>query len=106
MTGTDVQSPATELAAARGGAVLRTAYWIVFGLLGAFGIYTVLITGPGARASADQNLQRTIAEENRTFCEKFGMRIGTDEFAACGMELMIIRQNQQKRSDGNAQGLI
>ena len=106
MTGTDVRSPASEPSAARGGALLRAAYWVVFALLAGFGIYTAAVTGPEARAGADQRLQQTIAEENRAFCEKFGMRVGTDEFAACGRELMIIRQNQQKRSDSNAQGLI
>jgi len=49
------------------------------------------------RAVAQANLDSTLANENRAFCEKFGMRVGTSEFAACSDALADIRKKQTDR---------
>jgi len=63
----------------------------------AIGLYAIFVTGPATRTIAQENLDRTLADENRAFCEKFGMRVGTREFVACGQELSVIRKNQADR---------
>jgi len=66
-------------------------------ILMAFGLYAIFVTGPAMRAVAQANLDSTLAEENRAFCEKFGMRVGTSEFVACSQELVSIRKRQADR---------
>jgi hypothetical protein len=68
----------------------------------AYGLYAAVISAPAMRAAAKEQLDRAIAEENGTFCEKFGMRAGTSEFAVCSQELAIIRQKQADRDSGAA----
>jgi len=63
----------------------------------AFGLYAIFVTGPAMRAVAQANLESTLAEENRAFCEKLGMRVGTSEFVACSQELVSIRKKQSDR---------
>ncbi len=72
----------------------------------ACGLYALFIAGPTTRAMAQQDLQRTIAEENRGFCEKFGMRAGTSEFAACGEALSVVRQKQTERQKAADAGVL
>jgi hypothetical protein len=57
-------------------------------------------------AIADDQLRQAIADEDRVFCEKFGMPAGTPQFVACGQELGIIRQKQADRDRAAAQGLL
>ena len=66
-------------------------------VLAAFGLYAIFVTGPAMRAVAQANLDSTLANENRAFCEKFGMHVGTSEFAACGEALADIRKKQTDR---------
>ncbi len=66
-------------------------------VLMAFGLYAVFVAGPAMRVVAQESLDRTLADENRAFCKKFGMRVGTSEFAACSQELTVIRNNQTER---------
>ena len=66
-------------------------------ILAAFGIYQIVVSGLALRAAAEQRLQQTIAEEDRAFCGKFGMREGTSEFASCSHELAVIRANQTRQ---------
>lgn len=65
----------------------------------ALGLYAIFVTGPAMRAVAQANLERTLADENRAFCEKFGMRVGTSEFVACSQELTVIRTKQTDRDN-------
>lgn len=64
----------------------------------ACGLYAALISAPAMRAAEQEQLDRAIAEENRGFCEKFGMRAGTSEFVMCSQELATIRQKQADRT--------
>jgi hypothetical protein len=66
-------------------------------VLAAFGLYAIFVTGPAVRAAAQANLEKTLSEENLAFCEKFGMRAGSSEFAACSQELIAIRKKQTDR---------
>jgi hypothetical protein len=64
----------------------------------AYGLYAAFISAPAMRAAEQAQLDRAIADENRGFCEKFGMRAGTSEFIMCSQELAIIRQKQADRA--------
>ena len=72
----------------------------------ACGLYAGLISAPAIRATAQKQLEQTIADENRAFCEKFGMRLGTSEFVECGEQLAIVRQKQIDRDSAAAQGIL
>jgi hypothetical protein len=87
---------------------LRSEHWLVLviAVLGAGVLYAAFISGQRMRAIAEAQLQQTAADEDRAFCEKFGMRAGTPQFVACGLELWIIRQKQADRDRAAAQGLL
>jgi len=52
---------------------------------------------PEARAAADRQLNKELAQERRVACEKWGMRGGTEEYAACIADLKEIRAKHDKR---------
>ena len=86
---------------------LRTlASAVAVAVLVAWGLHAVFIAGPAMRAAAHEYVERTIADEDRQFCEKFGMRSGSDAFTACGKELSIVRQKQADRDSAAAQGIL
>jgi hypothetical protein len=86
---------------------LRTlASALAVAVLVAWGLHAVFIAGPAMRAAAHENVERTIADEDRQFCEKFGMRSGSDAFTACGKELSVVRQKQADRDSAAAQGVL
>jgi hypothetical protein len=72
----------------------------------ACGLYAIFVTGPAMRAAAQQQLAQTTLEENLAFCGKFGMRVGSSEFALCGQELAIVRQKQAERDSAASQGIL
>jgi hypothetical protein len=84
----------------------RFAYWPATAALTAGVLYAAFVLGPEMRAEATDRLQQTIADEDRAFCEKLGMRAETSEFVACAGELGIIRQRQADRDAATAQGLL
>jgi hypothetical protein len=75
-------------------------------VLVAFGLHAVFIAGPALRAAAHEQLVQAITDEDRQFCEMFGMRSGTDAFAACSRELSIVRLKQINRDNAAAQGIL
>ena len=81
-------------------------YSLLLAILVACGLYALFISGPAMRAAAHEYLERTIADEDRQFCETFGMRSGSAAFTACGRELAIIRQKQVDRDNAAAQGIL
>jgi hypothetical protein len=96
-------------AAAHGsiGAPLRAVTYVLLVIfMAAFGLYAVFISGPSMRAAAHEDTVRAVAEEDRQFCEMFGMRSGTDAFAACSKQLSIVRQKQVDRDNAAAQGIL
>ena len=82
------------------------AYAAVAAILAAFGLHAVFISGPDMRAAVHETVMRAIADEDHQFCERFGMRLGTDSFAVCSRELSIIRQRQIERDNAAAQGIL
>jgi hypothetical protein len=86
---------------------LRTiASALAVAVLVAWGLHAVFIAGPAMRAAAHESVGRAIADEDRQFCEKFGMRPGSDAFTACGKELSVVRQKQADRDSAAAQGIL
>jgi hypothetical protein len=79
---------------------------LVAAVLVAWGLHSVFIAGPAMRAVAHESMERAVADENRQFCEKFGMRAGSDAFAACGKKLSVVRQRQTERDSAAAQGIL
>jgi hypothetical protein len=86
----------------------RSERWLVLviAVLGAGVLYGLFLYGQRMRAIAEDQLQQTIADEDRAFCEKFGMRVGRPQFIACSQEIGIIRQKQIDRDRAAAQGLL
>jgi hypothetical protein len=81
-------------------------YSLLVAVLLAGGLHALFISGPAMRAAAHEQVERAIADEDRSFCEMFGMHSGTTEFAACGRQLAIIRQKQFDRDNAAAQGIL
>ena len=86
----------------------HSARWLVLliAVLGAGVLYATFISGQKMLAIAEDQVRQTVADEDRAFCEKFGMRAGMPQFLACGQELGIIRQKQADRDRAAAQGLL
>ena len=74
--------------------------------MAACGLYAIFVTGPEMRAAAQQQLVQTTLDENLAFCEKFGMRVGSSEFALCSQELTIVRQKQAERDSAASLGIL
>jgi hypothetical protein len=50
-----------------------------------------------ARAIAEAQRVQQVAEENRSYCEKWGMRVGSHEHVICTMDLVHIRKDVEQR---------
>lgn len=92
------------IASLRTGSSLTYAVFAVVTLV--FCLYVVLISGPATRAAGQEKLAQTIADETRSFCEKFGMREGSTEFLHCSRELATIRERQLERDRAADQGVL
>jgi len=87
------------------GGVLRIALWGICGAMAVVAV-TMIQKAPQVRAATEQQLATEIAEENRAYCEKWGMRAGTREHVACTLDLDEIRASQAKRLAAGIEGLI
>jgi hypothetical protein len=81
-------------------------YSLLLAVLVAGGLHALFISGPAMRAAAHDQVERAISDEDRAFCEMFGMHSGSTEFAACGSQLAIIRKKQVDRDNAAAQGIL
>lgn len=70
----------------------------------ACGLYAAFVAAPDMRTAAQQQLVQALTNENRSFCERFGMRDGSSEFVACSEGLAIVRQKQAERDSAAANG--
>lgn len=93
----------SSISSARAGTLLPYAALTV--LLLAFGLYVIFVAGPAQRALAQDQLARTIADETRAICGKFGMREGTSQFLDCAEMLATVRQKQFERDHAAEQGI-
>jgi hypothetical protein len=84
----------------------RLAYSLLLAVLVAYGLHALFISGPAMRTAAREQVERAIADEDRGFCEMFGMHSGSAEFAACSRELATIRRKQVDRDNAAAQGIL
>ena len=79
----------------------RTAAWA---LLCSFALYFMIFVLPHAPENlANIEGQRIleIASENRFYCEKWGMREGTESYLQCTLDLQRIRANVERRIDAD-----
>ena len=87
------------------GEMLRMGFWGVCGALAV--VAAVMIQrAPQVRAATEQQMGAEIAAENRAYCEKWGMRAGTREHAACTLDLDEIRARHSKRFAVGGEGLL
>ena len=76
--------------------IVHIAFWA---LATAF-VVVVIINIPrisDARAGAERQRAQEISEENRHYCEKWGMRANTHEHLICMMDLDEIRAKVEQR---------
>ncbi len=83
----------------------RLAFWLILAAM-AFGLYEATAVGRTMRAMAQEQTERTLAAEDRAFCEKFSMRPGANDYSDCCRELAIIRRKQTDRDNAIRQGLL
>ena len=50
-----------------------------------------------ARATLERQRAQQIVEENKFYCEKWGMRAGTHEHTLCTLDLQAIRATAEQR---------
>ncbi|WP_426614362.1 hypothetical protein [Bradyrhizobium sp. McL0616] len=81
-------------------------YSLLLAVLVAYGLHALFISDTATRDAAQKYLERTIADEDREFCETFGMRSTSAAFTACSRELAITRQKQIDRDNAAAQGVL
>jgi hypothetical protein len=98
-----VNTGLTDIVAIR--TVWRVAYWLVIAGT-AVGLYKAYTVGRDMRAIAQKQFEQAVANEDHAFCESFGMRAGTSDYAACCRELSIIRQKQTERDRQAAPSLL
>jgi hypothetical protein len=72
--------------------------WLAAALAALLFFYAVIYAFPNARLTALQQERDALEEENRAFCEKYGMPFGTREHTLCAEDLMDIRANQRQRT--------
>lgn len=79
---------------------------LVLAVVTAFGLHTLFVSGPALHESAEAELARIIADEDRDVCGQFGLRPNTPPFAACSRELANVRQKQSDRDHAAAAGIL
>ena len=74
------------------------AAWIAAAVTAVLFFYAVIYAFPNARLAALQQARDVAEQENRAFCEKYGMLFGTREHTLCAEDLMDIRANERQRT--------
>ena len=76
---------------------VHAALWAI---LCVYVLYTAVFVMPGipaARARLEGQRLSEIAAENRFYCEKWGMPVGTHKQVLCTLDLQTIRANVERR---------
>jgi hypothetical protein len=79
--------------------IYHTVHMALWALLVA-GVAFLLLNIPRmqeARAIAEAQRMQQIAEENRFYCEKWGLRVGSHEHVICMMDLVHMRKEVEQR---------
>jgi hypothetical protein len=71
--------------------------FVAFALAAAVFLLFAVPKGMSSRATAETALLLEIAGENRTYCEKWGMKFGTSEHSVCAQDLQRIRESHTDR---------
>ena len=72
----------------------------------AFVIYFIVFIIPNMREIREKNeraLVQEIAAENVSYCEKFGMRVGTEKHNQCLLDLGEFRMKVEKRMSDDSE---
>jgi hypothetical protein len=72
----------------------------------ACGLHALFISGPATRVAAEEQHDRTIAEENREVCGRLGISPDTAQFTICSGELAVVRRRQTDRDEAAAMGVL
>jgi hypothetical protein len=79
---------------------------LLMAAVAAYGLHALFVSGPAARAIAEEQLDRAITEENREVCGRLGIHPGTAQFTICSGELAVVRQRQTDRDKAAAMGVL
>lgn len=79
---------------------LGAMLWACAIVMAMFAIYILSPFGARDRDAARDQMLAEIRMESQTFCEKFGMPVGTAQHLQCVLELDKIRENQDERTNG------
>ena len=85
---------------------LQSFMWACAILLAVLAIYILSPAGARDRANAEQRMLGEIADESLSFCEKFGMPVGTEPHQRCVIELQRIRENEDQRTGTSGADLL
>jgi len=75
------------------------ALWVV-------AVIWAIANGPHLLAAREQQAAIEMEQENQNVCERLGVPLSSEGFAACAAELKGVRQNHEDRLSGHAMGLI
>ena len=79
--------------------IYHTVHVALWALLAAWVVIMIsnLSNASKARATAERQRAQEISEENRLYCEKWGMKAGTHEHTVCTLDLQEIRAKVERR---------
>ena len=78
-----------------------TVHAALWAILCAFVLYFVFVIFPqlpAARARVEAARISEIVAEDRLYCEKWGMPVGTQHYTLCALDLQKIRENADRRA--------
>ena len=87
----------------------RSTVCIGFAVIAAVLVAIAIVVVPHAtelRKAAELKRTLEILDENRSVCEKWGMKSGTREYEGCTTDLNAIRSKQEQRQNADAMGFL
>lgn len=75
------------------------ALWVV-------AVIWAIANGPRLLAATEQQAAIEMEQENQDVCERLGVPLSSERYAACAAELKGVRQNHEDRLNGHATSLI
>lgn len=86
----------------------RTGFALVLVLcaLWVIAVAWALASGPGRLAAAEQQRAAELEQENQEVCQRLGMPLGSERYAACASELAGVRQHDEDRLTRRSLGFI
>jgi hypothetical protein len=78
---------------------VHAALWATLCIFLLYAIVFIVPSIPAARTRMKLQRLSEIAAENRFYCEKWGMPVGTHRHVLCTLDLQTIRANVERRID-------